>query len=81
MSGCASVFVMLADTDAHNLKLLIHYKLQYNDLILSSFPYKLLDVLPQFSGRIHMEKIRYMLVSRVRNHCKLTALIRFKVFI
>ena len=27
MSGCASVFVMLADTDAHNLKLLIHYKL------------------------------------------------------
>lgn len=79
MSGYASVSVMLADSDAHNLKLLTHYKLQYNDLILSSFLYKLVYTLPQFSGRIHMGKIEYMLVSRVGYHCELTALIIFNV--
>ena len=50
---------------------------QYNDLILSSFLYKLLYILPLFSGRIHMEKTEYMLVSRVGYHCELTALIIF----
>lgn len=77
MSGCASVSVVLADTDAHNLKLLTRYKLQYNDLILSPFLYKLVYTLPLFSGRIHMEKIEYMLVSRVGYLCELTALIIF----
>lgn len=77
MSGCASVSVVLAVTDAHNLKLLTRYKLQYNDLILSPFLYKLVYTLPLFSGRIHMEKIEYMLVSRVGYLCELTALIIF----